>query len=247
MVSATIKKAHELMARLALEDSNPTGALEQADKALAISPKALDAMAIHASVDWLADKTDTPWIGRILEANPKYGQAYATAGHFFVLNRRYEEGIKYYRKAIEMDPRLWAARAQLGVNLMRLGEEIEAKQQLELCYESLRARGRAKGPRGLCEPAAAAHRGRGRHATGDRRERHGHTADAVSKSVRHLDADRRSDPGGLAESHSQDAGPVVEAVGGPGRTRTGEWDLSSCSSASGRWVMSSWPRQRQPA
>ncbi len=131
-----LTEAHELMARLALEDSNPKRAVEQADKALAISPKALDAMAVRASVDWLADKADSPWMDRILDINPKYGEAYADVGHFFVLNRRYEEGIKYYRKAIELDPRLWAARAQLGVNLMRLGEEVEAKRHLELCYEN---------------------------------------------------------------------------------------------------------------
>ena len=131
-----LTEAHELMARLALEDNNPKRGAEQADKALAISPKALDAMAVRASIDWLADKTDSPWMGRILDVNPKYGEAYATAAHFFVLNRRYEEGIRHYRKAIELSPRLWAARAQLGVNLMRLGEEVEAKQQLELCYEN---------------------------------------------------------------------------------------------------------------
>jgi len=52
-----------------------------------------------------------------------------------VLNRRYEEGIQYYRKALELEPGLWGARAQLGINLMRLGHEQEAKAQLEDCYE----------------------------------------------------------------------------------------------------------------
>ena len=35
------------------------------------------------------DKKDSPWIGRILAINPNYGEAYATAGYFFVINRRY--------------------------------------------------------------------------------------------------------------------------------------------------------------
>ncbi len=75
--------------------------------------------------------TDSPWIDRILKINPVYGEAYSTAGHFFVINRRYDEGIAHYRKALELNPRLWEARAQLGVNLMRLGEDGEARQQLE--------------------------------------------------------------------------------------------------------------------
>lgn len=127
-------EARVLLARLALEDNNPISAAEQADKALDISSNALDAMAIHASIDWLDDKTDSPWIGRILAQNPHYGHAYELAGHFFVINRRYEEGIGYYRKAVAIEPGLWSAHSQLGVNLMRLGFEEEARAQLEACY-----------------------------------------------------------------------------------------------------------------
>jgi len=127
-------EAQELLARLALEDNDPKKAIEEADKALAISPDALDARAIRATIDWLEGKQETPWIAQILQKNPHYGRAYELAGHFFVLNRRYEEGIRYYRKAIEIQPDLWSARSQLGVNLMRLGEEAEARQQLEKCF-----------------------------------------------------------------------------------------------------------------
>jgi tetratricopeptide (TPR) repeat protein len=129
-----LMEAQVLLARLALEDNDPARASEQADKALAMSDTALDAMAIHASIDWLDDKTDSPWIGRILEKNPHYGHAYELAGHFFVINRRYEEGIAYYRKAVAIEPGLWSAHSQLGVNLMRLGFEEEARAQLEACY-----------------------------------------------------------------------------------------------------------------
>ena len=129
-------EAQELLAQLALEDNNPEKAVREADKAMELSPEALDAMAVRAAIDWLNDKPTTPWIDRILKINPVYGEAYALAGHFFVINRRYEEGIRFYRKAIELDPELWSARAELGVNLMRLGEEAEARTQLESCYEN---------------------------------------------------------------------------------------------------------------
>ncbi|HYL75965.1 MAG TPA: tetratricopeptide repeat protein [Bryobacteraceae bacterium] len=129
-------EAHELLAYLALEDNDSDRATKEADKALALNAESLDAMAIHASIDWLNDKTETPWIDRVLKINPVYGDAYATAAHFFVLNRRYEEGIRFYRKALDLSPELWEARSQLGVNLMRLGQEGEARQQLEQCYEA---------------------------------------------------------------------------------------------------------------
>ena len=93
-------------------------------------------MSILATIDWLGDKQATPWIDKILKINPVYGQAYETAGHFFVINRRYDEGIKAYRKAIELKPDLWTARSELGVNLMRLGKDGEARQQLEECWSN---------------------------------------------------------------------------------------------------------------
>ena len=136
-----LAEAHELLAFLALEDNNEERAAKEADEALAISDEALDALAIRAIIDWLDDKADTPhlqnqWIDRVLKINPAYGEAYSTAGHFFVINRRYDEGIKFYRRALDLNPRLWDARAQLGVNLMRLGQEGEARQQLEQCYNA---------------------------------------------------------------------------------------------------------------
>jgi cellulose synthase operon protein C len=134
-------EARELLARMALEDSNPAKAVEEADKAIAASPEAFDAMAVRASVDLLQSKApqgkaESPWFARIAEINPVYGEAHALAGHFFVINRRYEEGIAEYRKAIELTPRLWRAHADLGVNLMRLGQDEEAHRHLELCFNN---------------------------------------------------------------------------------------------------------------
>ncbi len=129
-------EAQELLARVALEDNNPEKAASEANKALAISPEALDAMSVLAAIDWLDDKRTTPWLDRILRINPHYGEVYATAGHFFVLNRRYDEGILAYRKALQLKPDLWSARSELGINLMRLGDETEARQQLEECWRN---------------------------------------------------------------------------------------------------------------
>ena len=58
--------------------------------------------------------------------NPVYGEAYATAAHFFVINRRYDEGVAFYRKALALNPDLWDARSELGLNLMRLGRHTRS-------------------------------------------------------------------------------------------------------------------------
>src|SRR5205085_6805739 len=124
------------MANLALEDSDPEKAVAQADEALKISPEALDALAIHAAVEVLADHAPDAWFEKIRQINPQYGEGYELVAHHLVLNRRYKDGIAYYRKAIEADPRLWSAHSQLGINLMRLGQEDEPRQQLVMSYEN---------------------------------------------------------------------------------------------------------------
>ena len=129
-------EAQELLASLALEDADPVKAVEEADKALAISAEAFDALAVRAAVEILADRPGNQWLDRIARINPAYGKAHAIIAHHLVLNRRYEEGIEHYRRAIAMEPGYWEARSQMGINLMRLGQEQEARQQLEAAYEN---------------------------------------------------------------------------------------------------------------
>jgi tetratricopeptide (TPR) repeat protein len=129
-------EAREFQARLRLEDNDNKAAVQDAEAALAIKPDALDAMAILATIDLLADKKDTPWIPKILAKDPHYGKAWETVAYFFVINRRYEEGIDYYRKAIALTPDLYEAHSELGINLMRLGREREAREQLELAFNN---------------------------------------------------------------------------------------------------------------
>ncbi len=97
-------EAHELLARVALEDNNPEKAETEAKKALDQSrPKRWTRWRFWLpSTGWTTSQTRSGSIAR-LKINPMYGEAYATAGHFFVINRRYDEGIKAYRKALEIE------------------------------------------------------------------------------------------------------------------------------------------------
>jgi Tfp pilus assembly protein PilF len=134
-------EAHEFAANLLLEDAKADEAVKEAQTAIALSPyqgnsDALDAMAVLAAADLLADKNAEAdaWLKKIAAVNPGYGEGYALVAENLVLNRRYPEGIAYYRKAIEVDPLNWPARSQLGINLMRMGEEDEPRALLEDSY-----------------------------------------------------------------------------------------------------------------
>ena len=129
-------EAHELLAEIDLEDGKPDEAVSEADKALALSADALDAMAIHAALALLTDKSAEDWFAKMRAVNSGYGEGYAIVARNLILNRRFEDGVAYYRKAIEADPHLWSAHSQLGINLMRLGKEGEPRAELELSYNN---------------------------------------------------------------------------------------------------------------
>ncbi len=76
------------------------------------------------------DKKETPW-------DPHDARGYETAGHFFMLNRRYEESAsrstaRPWRSTRSCD----RARSQLGVNLMRLGRTKKPTSSSKTCWNN---------------------------------------------------------------------------------------------------------------
>ena len=131
-----LAEAHELMANLALQNDDTDLAVAEADKAIALEDDAMDAMAIHAAVELIADRSPDAWFKKITTINPGYGEAYARVARQLETHYRYEDAVTYYRKAVEADPRLWQAHSALGIDLMRLGKEDEPIKELELSYNN---------------------------------------------------------------------------------------------------------------
>ncbi len=128
--------AHELLADLALANDDRETAAAEADKAIALENDALDAMAIHAALELIGDRSPDAWLAKIRAINPNSGEPYARVAHQLELHYRFQDAVTYYRKAIEADPRLWSAHSALGIELMRLGEDQEPLKQLEMSYEN---------------------------------------------------------------------------------------------------------------
>ncbi len=122
-------EAQELIARIALEDNNNEKATKEAKKALEIDANSSVAKGILASIDFLGGKKESPW-------EPHDARGYETIAHFYVMNRRYEEGIEYFHKAIAVDPTIYTAHAELGLQLMRLSQNEEAYQELSIAFKN---------------------------------------------------------------------------------------------------------------
>ena len=103
--------AHELLATLALENDDSPAAIAEADKALALDPDALDAMAIHAAVELIADRSPEPVAREATGGQPVAFQVSNTSSSrtSLELHYRYEDAVTYFRKATAAQPRLWSA------------------------------------------------------------------------------------------------------------------------------------------
>ncbi len=130
--------AHLLLARMNLED----GSLEVADRALATALDIVEAeglpplevYALNAASDLLHGVTDSPWTSRALAYNANFGGIYETPAHFYVITRRYRQAIALLQQAVDVQPNLWTAHAELGVNLLRENRLEEARRHLTIAY-----------------------------------------------------------------------------------------------------------------
>ena len=132
-------EAYLISAWMSLELGALAPAREALDEALGIAEAEglppLEVHALHAAADVLEGIADSEWTRRALDYNPRYGGIYATPAHFYLINRRYREAIDLLFEAVRIQPDLWPAHAELGVNLLRRNRVEEARTHLELAYQ----------------------------------------------------------------------------------------------------------------
>jgi tetratricopeptide (TPR) repeat protein len=125
-----------LRARLDLEADHQESARDAANRALAVNPNSTEAIAMLASIAYLSDKKSDldAQIRRALTVNPRVGELFETLAHFAMINRRYADAVEFSRRAVELSPRLWRARTELGIGLLRMGQEAEGRAELERAF-----------------------------------------------------------------------------------------------------------------
>ncbi len=136
-VNPNLVAALDLLAELYLEEEYYEEALKEIDKALTVNPASLQSLSIKAIYYHLRgnDSGFTQTEKRILEINPSYGRFYYTMAENLVTRRKYREAVDFNRKAIALDPQLWAAYASLGMNLTRIGSLEEGRRAIQQAFE----------------------------------------------------------------------------------------------------------------
>ena len=125
-----------MQARMDLEGDKPERAADSIKRALAVNPNSAPALGVAASIAYLRDdKTELDSLTRrALAVNPAAGELFETLAHFAVNNRRYAEAVEFLKRAVELSPRLWTARTELGIELLRVGREGDGKAELERAF-----------------------------------------------------------------------------------------------------------------
>jgi tetratricopeptide (TPR) repeat protein len=129
--------AHLLVSEMALDNRERQEAHASIDKALEINPNSLEARTLDAALAFLEDrKTEFDQKAEaVLKLNKVYSEVYRVAGDHATRNYRFEEAIPLTRKALALEPNNARAHADLGLELLRIGDETGARTELETAYK----------------------------------------------------------------------------------------------------------------
>jgi tetratricopeptide (TPR) repeat protein len=133
-------QAHLISARMDLDDGKYPTAEKSLQKVLDLADDQkqppLEAYALLAALDLLrGDAKAEKWTKRSLDYNPRWGGVYETLAHYEIMRRMYAQANDWLQKAVEIQPDRWSAQAELGVNLLRLGQVDASRAALEKAYK----------------------------------------------------------------------------------------------------------------
>jgi len=135
-VDPKLAEAHYVRAGLALRVMDIPAAEEAVEAGLAIDPENLELLSMKAAVRFLAeDKAGVAALEKkVLDLNPEYSRFYSIIGEFAEWEHRYGEIVAMMKKAVKVDPQDAKAYAQLGLNLIRNGDDEAGLQALQKAW-----------------------------------------------------------------------------------------------------------------
>jgi tetratricopeptide (TPR) repeat protein len=129
---------HLLLAALHLDADRENQAREELNKVLAINPSSLEAHAMVGAMAYVRDDKAgfDQEVAKVLAINPTYGEVYRVAGEQAASHYRFDEAAALAQKALSVDPSDSRAAGDLGMHLMRTGDEPGARRALDRAFRS---------------------------------------------------------------------------------------------------------------
>ncbi len=136
-VNPRLAAAHAVRAGLALRDLEIEAADRACDEGLATNPRDLELLSMKAAARFLADddKGFKAIEAKVLGFNPEYTRFYQIVSEYAEWEHRYEAIIAFMRQATALDPRDEKGWAQLGLNLIRAGDEKGGLEALQKAWD----------------------------------------------------------------------------------------------------------------
>jgi tetratricopeptide (TPR) repeat protein len=106
------------------------------DSVLAVNPRHLEALSVKAAMAYVEgrDQEYQETIAAALKIHPTYGEIHRIVGSITAHYYRFDEAVEHTRKAIALDRENIRAVADLGQQLMRTGDERNARRNLESAF-----------------------------------------------------------------------------------------------------------------
>ncbi len=129
--------AHLFLAEQAIDSTKLDEAKQEIAKALATNPNSLDAHALTAAVAFNEDKPADfdAAVAKALALAPKYSDVFRIAGEITAHNYRFDEAVTLTRRALSMTPNDAKTLADLGLQLLRTGDEAGARTALDTSFK----------------------------------------------------------------------------------------------------------------
>jgi tetratricopeptide (TPR) repeat protein len=130
--------AHLVLADIALDEDRRDEARASVEAVLAVNDRHPDALARQAAMAFLDDRLGDfeAIVARVLAINPRFGDVYRIAGAQAARHYRFEAAARLVRRALEIEPGNVRAQADLGLHLLRTGDEAGARRALEAAFQA---------------------------------------------------------------------------------------------------------------
>ena len=128
--------AHLLLAEMAIYQDKKADAKASIERVLAVNPRHLEALSMKAALAYVEGDTATynEMVAEALKIHPIYGELHRIVGMITAHYYRFDEAVEHTRKAIALDRENFRAVADLGAQLMRTGDERNARRNLETAF-----------------------------------------------------------------------------------------------------------------
>ena len=137
-IDPELADAHLLLADLHLDADRDADAASEIEKVLAVNPAHPEAHALKGAMAYVKDDKTAfdREMAAALETDPAYGEGYRIAAQLAASHYRFEEAAALAEKGLLLDPANSRTAGDLGMHLLRTGDEAGARRALDRSWRA---------------------------------------------------------------------------------------------------------------